>query len=517
MSKTSSTDIYDLIQSLTKAEKRHFKVFSEKHVIGDGNKYVALFDAIETQKEYNEEVLIKQFAHFPSLKKRLYDSILRSLAVFYSEQSTEAKLHNNLRYIKILLDKALLTQAKKLIAKTKTIAEQHENYPVLYSLFIRQLEIIRSESYVGISEKDLNKVFDDLYKSIETYKNAIEYHRLGMQFFIRVRKMGGARSESDWKKYADILKHPLLKNEKNAKSIEAKINMQMLLCGYHFIRYDFVKANIANDALIKLFEDHPHMKEERINYYHIALQNRIICQYQMNNCEKLLDTIVQYKNKILSDNLPHHKKSNAFYFSNAVQLFSYCRMGEFEKAIEKIPELENELLHNDFKPYHNEYKCLYWCGIFKAHFGMGNYKEANKYLHKVLNETADDLRSDIHCFMRILGVIIHYEMGNQDLLQYMVKWTYRYLTKRNKLYKFETIILEFIRKKVQKLHDRKQLIEAFSYLKQECEKLLSDPYESRPFLDFEFLEWLQSKIENKPFAEIVRKKYFEHNKSILSN
>lgn len=509
MSKTSSRDIYDLIQSLTKAEKRYFKVFSEKHVIGEGNKYVALFDAIEAQKEYNEEVLIKQFSHFPSLKKRLYDSILRSLAVFYSEQSVEARLYNNLRYIRILLNKALFEQAKKLIAKTKEVAKQHENHPVLFALFIHELEIIRSESYVGINEEQLNKIFDDLYESMEIYKNAREYHRIGMQFFIRVRKVGEARSRADWKKYTDILKHPLLKKEKNARSIEAKINMQMLLCGYHFMRYDFAKANIANDKILKLIEENPHMKEERANYYHIALQNRIICQYQVNDCEKALDTIAQYKKKVLLDNLPHYKKSNAFYFSNAAGLFSLCRMGEFEKAVEKIPELENELHNNDFKPHHNEYKCLYWCGIFKAHFGAGNYKEANKYLNKVLNETADDLRSDIHCFMRILGIIIHYEMGNQDLLQYMVKWTYRYLIKRNKLYKFETIILEFIRKKVQKLHDRKELVEAFLLIKKECEKLLLDPYESRPFIDFEFIEWLESKIENKPFAEIVKRKYSE--------
>ncbi|MBI3500230.1 MAG: hypothetical protein HY063_00390 [Bacteroidetes bacterium] len=507
MSKTSSPDLYELIQSLSKAEKRHFKVFSEKHVIGEGNKYVLLFDEIEAQNEYDEDALIKQFTHFPSLKKRLYDSIMRSLAVFYSEQSTDAWLYNNLRYIKILLDKALLGQAKKLITKTKEIAKQHENFPVLYALFMRELEIIRSESYVGVNEEQLNKVFDELYDSMEVYKNAREYHRLGMQFFIRVRKVGGARSQSDWKKYSDILKHPLLKNEKNAKSLEAKFNMHMLLCGYHFMRYDFAKANTANDRLINLIEENPHMKEERSSHYHIALQNQIICQYQMNDCEKALGTIEKYKVKILTDDLPHHKKSNAFYFSNAVELFCLNRMGKFKEAVERIPLLEAELKKYDFKPLHKEYECLYLCGISKTYFGAGNYKEANKFLNRVLNETAGDLRSDIHCFMRIIGIIMHYEMGNQDLLEYMVKWAYRYLAKRNKLYKFETIILEFIRKKIQKLNTRSETVSAFTALKKELEKLLPDPYENRPLIDFEFLEWLESKIENKPFAEIVSEKY----------
>ena len=509
MSKTSSPDLYELITSLSKAEKRHFKVFSQKHVIGDDNKYVLLFDAIEAQAEYDEVALINVFTHFPSLKKRLYDSVLRSLAVFYSEQSTDAWLSNNIRYIKILYDKGLLAQAKKLVAKTKEVAKQHENYPAMYSLLSRELEIIRSESYVGVSEEQLNKVFDEMYDSMEVYKNAREYHRLNMQFFIRVRKFGGARNSADWKKYSDIFKHSFFKSEKKAKSVEAKFYMYLGLCGYHFMRYDFEKANRANSQLLKLMEENPHMLEEHTSHYHIALQNEIICQYQMNECEKTIGIIKKYKEKILNDDLPLYKKSNAFYFTNSVELFCLCRMGEFENAVKRIPELESELKKHDFKPQHKEYECLYLCGISKTFFGAGNYKEANKYLNKVLNETAGDLRSDIHCFMRIIGIIMHYEMGNQDLLEYMVKWTYRYLAKRNKLYKFETIILEFIRKKIQKMNNKKEMIGAFIELKKDLKKLLPDPYENRPLVDFEFLEWLESKIENKPFAEIVRGKYSE--------
>lgn len=38
------------------------------------------------------------------------------------------------------------------------------------------------------------------------------------------------------------------------------------------------------------------------------------------------------------------------------------------------------------------------------------------------------------------------------------------------------------------------------------EKLLKIPYESKALEYFDFVSWLESKIENRPFAEVVREK-----------
>ena len=45
--KTPSQDLYKLIKSLTKTEKRYFSKFAEKHVIGDQNNYYKLFKVID--------------------------------------------------------------------------------------------------------------------------------------------------------------------------------------------------------------------------------------------------------------------------------------------------------------------------------------------------------------------------------------------------------------------------------------------------------------------------------------
>ena len=86
-----SIELFNLITSLTKSEKRFFKLSSSLQS-GDKN-YLKIFDFIESQSYYDEAKLKEEFKaeifvnHLPSEKNHLYKLILKSLRAFYSEQS----------------------------------------------------------------------------------------------------------------------------------------------------------------------------------------------------------------------------------------------------------------------------------------------------------------------------------------------------------------------------------------------------------------------------------------------
>lgn len=107
MSVKVSENLHQLIHSLSKPEKRYFK-YSSRHIIGEQNNYVKLFDAIDKQKVYDEAILLKQFKkeifirQFSIAKSRLYDAILRSLDAYNSDSSIDSQLKNMLHYAKIL-------------------------------------------------------------------------------------------------------------------------------------------------------------------------------------------------------------------------------------------------------------------------------------------------------------------------------------------------------------------------------------------------------------------------------
>ena len=53
----ASDELHKLIKSLTQSEKRFFKIYASRHIIGEQNNYVQLFDVIASQKKYNEEAI----------------------------------------------------------------------------------------------------------------------------------------------------------------------------------------------------------------------------------------------------------------------------------------------------------------------------------------------------------------------------------------------------------------------------------------------------------------------------
>ena len=75
---TPSESLHQLISSLSKSERRSFKLFISKYQSKHSNNYIKLFNAISQQENYNEELIKKQFVpsstlvkHLPSEKKLL--------------------------------------------------------------------------------------------------------------------------------------------------------------------------------------------------------------------------------------------------------------------------------------------------------------------------------------------------------------------------------------------------------------------------------------------------------------
>ena len=104
-------NLFKLIKSLSKTEKRHFKLFASLKS-GDTN-YIKLFDVINKQEVYNEqqikdlfgnETFVKQLHVTKNLLAKL---ILKSLRNYYSNISVEAELNIILRNIEILFKKEL--------------------------------------------------------------------------------------------------------------------------------------------------------------------------------------------------------------------------------------------------------------------------------------------------------------------------------------------------------------------------------------------------------------------------
>lgn len=193
-------------------------------------------------------------------------------------------------------------------------------------------------------------------------------------------------------------------------------------------------------------------------------------------------------------------------FSSAysIELTLYCLTGEFEKGIELVPIIEEGLkLYGD--KINNVRKAYFFFNISVMYFAEKKYSESLRWINQLLNNITIDKSEDIHCFAQMLNLIIHLELGNQRLVPYALKSTHRYLSSRNRVYKFETMILHFINKimKVKNVEDEENV---YAKLLAELNTLSDDNFEKSAFEYFDFVSWAESKVNGKDFKEIVKRK-----------
>ena len=148
---------------------------------------------------------------------------------------------------------------------------------------------------------------------------------------------------------------------------------------------------------------------------------------------------------------------------------------------------------------------LLYFNIATVHFARGNFNESLKYVNKLLNDNQLDTTQDTYALSRMLDLAIHLEIGNNDLIPYTLRSVQRYLTKRNRMYKFESVFLDFV-KIISKAKTEKAKKLSYSNLYTELLNLSDDPFEKPVFENFDFLTWAESKSTGKSFSDLVLEK-----------
>src|SRR3990172_5714823 len=97
MSKTYSQNLFRVIQSLNKAEKKHFRLFARRNNSSASSHYTILFNTLLRLKEYDEGAVMKQCRQIPrpqlsNVKNYLYRLVLNSLRNFHRNNITDLRI-----------------------------------------------------------------------------------------------------------------------------------------------------------------------------------------------------------------------------------------------------------------------------------------------------------------------------------------------------------------------------------------------------------------------------------------
>lgn len=501
--KTVSLELFQLIKSLTKQEKRYFKLFASRHVIGEQNKYVQLFDAIDKQEQYDETKIKKKFKdqrfvkQLHVTKNYLYKLILNSLRQ-YHENKSEDPFPVLLRNAQLLFEKGLIQQSEKILVKAMKTALENER-------FLQVLEVYRWKHHIIHNRNDLkgleNYVNVDFQKEIDIlniYKNYLEFQLLHDKIFIPYWKRGGIRKAEEKEVYSKLFEDELYQDINNAKSFNARMFYHNARFLYYFQIAEWEQCLKHMQMQVLMFEElePAQRKGEKEANYISSLINLYIIQRQLNQYQEGLLNLRKLRAIPASSST---LRSRLFTRSYNLEIDLYISTGQFRRGVSNLSSFVSELAAHE-KEIRSQHRIGLYYNLAYLNFGAGQYDKALDWINRLLDEPDLKTREDLYSFGRILNLFIHYELGNDQLLEYIVKSTYRFLLKRKRLYKAESIVLKFL-KKYPNFTDR-QILKGFREMYTELSSLTENEFEARAFEYFDFISWLESKLENRDFEEV---------------
>lgn len=509
MSNTASDHLFKLIKSLNKSEKRYFSLYASRHTLGEKNNYAILFEAIDKQNEYDEAALLKQFKKeafinkFSITKARLYDVVLNSLTAFHSASSIDAQLKRDLHCAEILYKKTLYEQCAKMLSSTKKVATRFERHSSLLEISLWEKKLMETENYAGKKDADILQMLDEDDLISEKIKNFNEYWNIKSRFFTILNKQGKVRNNEELLKFKKIIDNTLLKGEDKALSTETRYLFYHIYSAYYFGIGDYKKSHENLVKNVQLIEEHPDIFKEEPNIYFSVLTNEIYVGSQLKkykevyaSLKKLRTSLVQFENGKNED-----LEVKLFSSATSIELSIYMQTGEFEKGLELAPKIEEKLAKYPGK-FTKLREAYFYFNMSAMFFGAEKYTQALKWINKLLNSPNFEESENIYCFAQIMSLIIHIELKHDDFVPHAFKSVHRYLSSRNRVYKFETVIMEFIGK-ILKTTKREEQNKYYKELKNALVDLKADSFERAAFEYFDFISWAESKVQRVPFRVIV--------------
>jgi tetratricopeptide (TPR) repeat protein len=514
MPKQKTDDLIQLIKSLTRAEKRHFRLFVKRNQASEDILFLQLFDVLDKQGHYDEAVILRKL---PAIKKRqlsnlkahLYKQLLISLRLLNKNHNEDIQIREMVDYAKVLYNKGLYRQALDILNKAKELA-LHSQHITMAMEVVEHEKHIESQHITRSIEGRADELTEQTQALLKELNLTNEFSNLSLQLYSLYLRMGHVRNSTDQQEVTSFFYKWLPKIEVGELDFYGKIYYSQSHVWYYHLSQEFSLCYRHAQAWVDLFEQNENMKQINAPLYLKGLHNLLNALYNALHYDRFMEVLQKLDHFPSEVKIKDQNNIEGLFF-----LYKYIHSikkhfleGTFTEGTKLVPELvdiiDSERFNWDERRvmvFHYRIACLY--------FGAGDFGNAIEFLNRIINLKNPDYREDIQCFARILSLIAHFELGNAQLVEYQVKSVYRFLLKMEDLHQVQREIFRFLRK-TPRMHEA-ELNGQFIQLKETLQKISTDRYERRPFLYLDIISWLESKIENRHVQDIIRDKFLNHS------
>jgi len=507
-------NLFILIKSLTKSEKRQFKLFVGRMGANMDAKFLNLFNLLDKMEQFDEQQILKQKIvkkqQLSNLKAHLYKQILISLRLNPAHKNIRIQIREQLDFATILYQKGLYKQSLKVLDRAKSMALTKEEKYIAQEVV--ELEKVIESQYITRSLSNRTQTLVDQAGQLLAQNNICsQLSNLSLRLYERLVKAGYVKNDEEYREITQFFYAHLPKVELEELPFREKLWYYKAHVWYSFLTQDFLSSYKYAQKWVALFDEYPEMVATHPVFYLKGNNYLMESLSLLKHPDKFKTTLNAMMARIEDPAFPKNDNISGlaflYHYYNKINLIFLT--GDFPSGTQIIPDLLGVLEHfrQRFDPHHI---MIFYYKIACIYFGNDDYENCIVYLEKIIQNKHLKMREDLLCFTRVLSLVAHYEAGFDYHLESQIRETFKFLIKMNDLHEVQKAMIRFM-KSLSDLypHDLKQ---AFKKLHGELQKFADDPYERRSFLYLDILSWLESKIENRPIGEIIRQKALQLNR-----
>jgi hypothetical protein len=513
MTKEQKDNLFVLIKSLSKSEKRQFKLYVGRLGVNEDSKFLLLFNLLDKMDEYDEQVILKKGIvkkqQLSNLKAHLYKQILISLRLNPLHQNIRVQIREQLDFATILYHKGLYKQSLKILDKAKALALNYEEKNIAYEIL--ELEKIIESQYITRSISNRADELTIQAKKLNAQNIlASKLSNLSLQLYGLFLKTGYVKNDNEYKRVTKYFNARLPKYNIKNLGFREKLWLYQSYLWYSFLIQDFLACYKYSKKWVDLFYEHPEMMKLnpvfflRGNQYLLEALFFIRHHNKFKQALNQLETITRDKSFPNDDNV----ESLIFLYVYSNKFNLHFMEGTFKEGLPLIDEVLVGIKKHKSRIDEHHIMVFYY-KIASLYFGIGEHKKCIEFLTKIISNKSLSMREDLLCFSRVLNLVAHYEAGLDYNLDTLIRSTYKFLIRMEDLYEVQKEMIKFL-KNLGDIYPN-QLRGEFIKLHKKLKSYEDHPYESRAFLYLDVISWLESKIENKSVDLIIREKFTAKN------
>lgn len=513
MSNKSHDHVHRLIRSMSRAEKRYFKMHLSRPGQESDSVQGQLFDVIANMERYDEAELLNGFrgasflGHFAITKRRLYESILRSLESFHADSSASAKLNRVLHQVEILHQRALYDDAWKALQSARRLASTHQLLLGSAAVLEWERRLIECRNYADEDEASMTTSRERSDALLTMLARVDELWHMKSSLFMQLYRTGASRtSSSDTAAIERLLESDSLGADNPFDASRARFLRLHIRSAAHFALGRLSACREALKENLRLLEENkPHFIDEPNLVLGVVSNLAYVCARSGHHAEARA-LLQRFRALPAQWRMPETDdlELKIFTTTTSLELGMHLRMGEVAEAQQLIPVLERGLRAHERHIGPVRRASLEYLRAY-THFAAGDHERSLRCVNDLLNGLRQDDHGDTARFGRLLQLLLFLECGKKDLLRYALRNAERFLKKEHGASGIESLMLKTI-KTLSAEDDADGARSALNGFITDAVALLSTPSERAGLDHLDPVAWAESKLSGKPFAEVARER-----------